>query len=118
MNKKGFTLIELLAVVVILVIIFLISTPKILDVIKEANTTNKTLIEEKIIAAGKEYVTDYNKELVQSFINVGDTGYISTNELIDAGLIDSDEVNSLDGTVTVKVVLGENDILTYSIIYS
>lgn len=118
MNNKGFTLIELLATVVILCIVFLFATPKIIGIIRNAESKNNSIIEEKLIVAGKEYVSDYNKTFIQNFINVNDTGCISAEELIDVGLIDSNEVYTLGNTMYVKVVLEENDILDYSVCYS
>ena len=58
MKKKGFTLIELLAVIVILAIVALISTPIILDVIEKAR---KKAFEDSaygVINAAKLYYTD------------------------------------------------------------
>ena len=118
MNKRGFTLIELLATVVILCIIFLFSTPRIIGLIRNAESKNKSIIEEKLIVAGKDYVSDYNKNFIQNFINVNDTGCISAEELIDVGLIESDEVYILGSTMYVKVVLEADDKLDYSVCYS
>jgi prepilin-type N-terminal cleavage/methylation domain-containing protein len=118
MNNKGFTLIELLATVVILGILFLFLTPKILNVIKNAENKNKQIIETKLIDAGKEYVTDYNKEFIQNFVNVNDYGCISISELIDVGLVDQDEVSILDGAISIKVKLLADDNLEYTICYA
>jgi prepilin-type N-terminal cleavage/methylation domain-containing protein len=118
MKRNAFTLIELLATIVILSIIFLFVTPNIIKLINEAKESNRAIIEEKLIDAGKEYVSEYNKDFVKNFINVDDTAYISVTELIEIGLIDQEEVNNLNGNVSVKVVLKENDTLEYSINYS
>lgn len=118
MKNKGFTLIELLATVVILGVIFLFITPKILDIIKDADNKNKQIIEAKLIDAGKEYINDYNKDFINDFVNVNDYGYISVSELIDDGLMDAEEAEILGGAVSVKVVLLADDKLEYSVCYS
>jgi len=117
MNNKGFTLIELLATVVILAVLFLFMTPKIINIIRDAENKNKQIVETKIIDAGKEYVTDYNKEFIQNFVNVNDYGCISINELIDVGLVDEDEVSIIEA-VSVKVKLLADDKLEYTICYA
>lgn len=118
MKNKGFTLIELLATVVILGVIFLFITPKIIDIIKNADSKNKEIIEAKLIEAGKEYVNDYNKDFINDFVNVNDYGYITVSELVDVGLMDAEEAEVLDGAVSVKIVLLEDDKLEYSVCYS
>lgn len=117
MKKTGFTLIELLATIVILGIIFLFVTPNIINLINQAKETNKSIIEEKLIDAGKEYVNEYKKDFTKNFTEVNTTVYISVAELIDIGLIDQDEVSNLPDGVSIKVVLKENDVLEYSVSY-
>ena len=115
--KKGFTLIELLATVVILSILFLFITPKITTLINQAEENNKAIIEEKVIDAGRAYITEYNKSFLDNFKTVGTIAYITSNELLSAGLIDEGEIDNLDSPVSVKVELLDNDVLEYTIYY-
>ena len=61
MNKKGFTLIELLAVIVILAVIALITTPMIMDVINEARRGSLERTYENIEHAAELYFFDKNE---------------------------------------------------------
>lgn len=118
MRRNAFTLVEIIATIVILSIIFLFTTPKIINLINDTKAKNKVLIEEKLIQAGKEYVSEYNKEFLKNFKDVGTTAYINSAELIDAGLIDEKEVINLGGSVSIKIELMEDDVLNYSIYYN
>ena len=115
--KRGFTLIELLATVVILSILFLFVTPKLSALMEQAEANNKAIIEEKLIDAGRLYITDYNKSFLNNFKDVGTVAYITTAELIDVGLIDAVEISNLGANVSVKVELMDDDILDYSVYY-
>lgn len=61
MKKNAFTLIELLATVVILVVVFMIITPKLTRIVKDQETKQKELLKEKLISSAKEYANDYDK---------------------------------------------------------
>ncbi len=118
MKKNAFTLVEIIATIVILSIIFLFTTPKIINVINDTKAKNKLLIEEKLIEAGREYVSEYNKSFLSNFKDVGTTAYINSAELIDAGLIEEKEVANLGTGVSVKIELMANDVLNYSVYYN
>lgn len=108
MNKKGFTLIELLAVIVILAIILLITTPLILGVIKDAR---KGAFQNSaygiMTAAENKYMLNELKG------NDGDFTSIYKNYILDKGSsLDYKGVNPKDGTIAVikgKVGLAIND---------
>ena len=51
MKKNAFTLIELLATVVILVVVFMIITPKLTRIVKDQETKQKELLKEKLISS-------------------------------------------------------------------
>lgn len=118
MKEKGFTLVELIATVLILAIVFLYITPKIIEVMNNADDKNVAFIEEKIIAAAKEYVVDYDKTFISGFENVNDTRYIEIETLIEKDLVELDEVNELGNNFSIKVILNSNDVLEYSIYYT
>lgn len=118
MKKNAFTLVEIIATIVILSIIFLFTTPKIINLINDTKAQNKILIEEKLIQAGKEYISEYNKDFLKNFVDVGTTAYINSAELVDAGLIEEKEVANLGVSVSVKIELMENDVLNYTIHYN
>ena len=116
MKKNGFTLVELLAVIIILAILYLFVMPKVTDLIKDGNKTDKYIIQNKIITAAKEYTSNYNTRFLNGFINVGYSKYISKEDLINNKLLDENEVESI-GFFRVKVTLKEDNKLEYSISY-
>ena len=116
MKKKGFTLIELLAVIVVLALTFLFIAPKISNLIKEGEETQKILLEEKIIAATRDYVTN-NSDIYQNLINEGDYNYILKEELIDLNIVDEEDLDELTDFAGVKIELLEDDKIEYTIEY-
>lgn len=60
-NKKGFTLIELLAVIVILAVIALITTPIVLNLINNARKGAFIRSAEGVLKASKLYYTNFIK---------------------------------------------------------
>lgn len=102
MNKKGFTLIELLAVIVILSVIALITTPIIFDVIENSrmNTFTRSVDE-----MGNVAVMDYNE-----YARGGEVTYTyENNNLVCTGCDDgadleldfTGEIEDGSGTITV-----------------
>ena len=86
MKTKGFTLIELLAVIVILAIIAVITTPKIknqLDKSKENIAKDSAISYIKII---DEYIMheqlNKNKIILNGTYNINENGYLTKNEEI------------------------------------
>ena len=58
MNKKGFTLIELLAVIIILAVIALISTPIILDVVEDSRKSADRSSANLVLSAANNYYAE------------------------------------------------------------
>ena len=116
MKKDGFTLVELLAVIIILAILYLFVMPKVTDLIKDGNKTDKYIIQNKIITAAKEYASNYDTSFLNDFINVGYSKYISKEDLINNKLLDENELDSI-GFFKVKVTLKEDNKLEYTISY-
>ena len=115
MKKDGFTLVELLAVVIILAIISLFVMPKVADLIKSGNSTNKSIIEQKLLAVARTYTNDYDTRFFNRFVNVGYASIITKDELIDAGLVTSDEVALVEDFRGVRVELLDNNKIKYTI---
>lgn len=115
MKKDGFTLVELLAVVIILAIISLFVMPKVADLIKSGNSTNKSIIEQKLLAVARAYTNDYDTRFFNRFVNVGYASIITKDELIDAGLVTSDEVALIEDFRGVRVELLDNNKIKYTI---
>lgn len=115
MKKDGFTLVELLAVVIILAIISLFVMPKVADLIKSGNSTNKSIIEQKLLAVARTYTNDYDTRFFNRFVNVGYASIITKDELIDAGLVTSDEVALIENFRGVRVELLDNNKIKYTI---
>ena len=69
MKKNAFTLIELLATVVILVVVFMIITPKLTRIVKDQETKQKELLKEKLISSAKEYANDYDKYFLACYFS-------------------------------------------------
>ena len=115
MKKDGFTLVELLAVVIILAIISLFVMPKVADLIKSGNSTNTSIIEQKLLAVARTYTNDYDTRFFNRFVNVGYASIITKDELIDAGLVTSDEVALIEDFRGVRVELLDNNKIKYTI---
>ena len=115
MKKDGFTLVELLAVVIILAIISLFVMPKVADLIKSGNSTNKSIIEHKLLAVARTYTNDYDTRFFNRFVNVGYASIITKDELIDAGLVTKDEVALIENFRGVRVELLDNNKIKYTI---
>ena len=115
MKKDGFTLVELLAVVIILAIISLFVMPKVADLIKSGNSTNTSIIEQKLLAVARTYTNDYDTRFFNRFVNVGYASIITKDELIGAGLITSDEVALVEDFRGVRVELLDNNKIKYTI---
>lgn len=103
-NNKGFTLIELLAVVVILITIIVIITPKVFKQLKTAeNVTDKEQIN-AIINASQLYMNQNTNLLPEQ----NEMNIISLNELKESGLIKSSQIlnpstkKELTGCIVVK----------------
>lgn len=103
-NNKGFTLIELLAVVVILITIIVIITPKVFKQLKTAeNVTDKEQIN-AIINASQIYMNQNSNFLP----NENDLYVLSLDELKESGLIQKKQIlnpstnEELTGCIVVK----------------
>lgn len=115
MKKDGFTLVELLAVVIILAIISLFVMPKVADLIKSGNSTNTSIIEQKLLTVARTYTNDYDTRFFNRFVNTGYASIITKDELIDAGLVTSDEVALIEDFRGVRVELLDNNKIKYTI---
>ena len=115
MKKDGFTLVELLAVVIILAIISLFVMPKVADLIKSGNSTNTSIIEQKLLTVARTYTNDYDTRFFNRFVNTGYASIITKDELIDAGLVTSDEVALVEDFRGVRVELLDNNKIKYTI---
>ncbi len=97
MNKKGFTLVELLAVIVILAIIALISTPIILGVIEKA----------RIGAAEQSalgYIDAVEKQIVYNQVKENQTEIVDKTYTVE-------ELEKLGVSIKGTVPRGDNDII-------
>ena len=112
MKKNAFTLIELLATVVILVVVFMIITPKLTRIVKDQETKQKELLKEKLISSAKEYANDYDKYFFDGIKKVGDSNTVT----IEVGLIDEDETKDFNEFYGVKVELKDNDRIEYTLV--
>lgn len=94
MNKRGFTLIELLAVVVLLAVIAIITSPVIINIVSDSS--NKVSNEQKrlIESAAKRYVTDNFDTITDNCI------CLETSTLRSSGYLKSDDTT----TGYVKIV--------------
>ena len=85
-NNKGFTLIELLAVIVILAIIALITTPIVLNIINQSKeAANRRSVEayaKAVEYAVMEYEYDHNGELPANFAAIKDNVSYSNSDVV------------------------------------
>ena len=118
MKKKGFTLVELLAVVVILGVIFMFIVPRLSTLIKKGEKSERDILEERVLIAAKEYVSNNNRNFYDVLVNEGDYNYIYRTDLLKSGLVDENELKALgDNLVGVKGELLDNDKIKYTLTY-
>lgn len=92
MNNKGFTLIELVAIILVLVAIFLVSFPSLLNISKtDEEKEYKTMVED-LCLAGKSYIYA-NTSLFSELSVIGGNIEIPIETLIEYGNVKSDMVN-------------------------
>lgn len=109
MNSRGFTLVELIAVIIVLVAIFLVSFPSILNITRQDTEKQYDDMVETLCLAGKSYIyanMDKFPELsvANSKINV------EIQDLISYGNIESNIIN----VKTEKTV--NNDELIFTVL--
>jgi len=80
MNKKGFTLVELLAVIVVILTLSLLVTPKVINIINENRTKGYKEIERRLEEAAAKYIT-------QEYVGTNSVT-ITKDELIQKGYIE------------------------------
>lgn len=108
MNNKGFTLIELIGVIVILVLIFSLSFPLYLNMIKtNKENVNKTL-EEDLCLAGKSYI--YGKRNSDSAIS---SFYSNKNTNYDVTIGTLNSYGNIDSQLISKGKIKNNDKLRF-----
>ena len=118
MKKNAFTLIELLAVIVIFAVTFLIVVPSMNLLIGNSEKREIELIEERVLSAAKEYVNNFDGSFYKNFYKEGDTAYVYKSDLINAGLIDENEISKLNTFAGVKGELLSNDKIRYTVEYA
>ena len=117
MRKNAFTLIELLSVIVIFAITFLIVVPSMNSLIGSSEKREIELIEERVLSAAKEYVNNFDGSFYKNFYKEGDTSYVYKSDLINAGLIDENEISKLNTFAGVKGELLSNERIRYTVEY-
>lgn len=83
-NNKGFTLVELLAIVVILALIILVAAPSMTNQIKKKESTDQTILDEKIYNASRMYAAKYYAD---DIVNNGSFEF-TLKDLEEDGLLD------------------------------
>jgi len=109
MDNRGFTLIELTAVIVVLVTIFLVSFPAILNMSKDEKETEYQNMVEDLCLAGKSYIYA-NMDSYEELTIVGSTINIKISELISYGNINENITN----VKTNRLI--KQDSLTYRVL--
>lgn len=103
-NSKGFTLVELLGTIVILGIIALITTPPIINQIKNAKTKVSTASVSYLYSAGESYV----KENLNSYpMTTNSVICVSITKLVDNGNIKDSYIkeHDIDASSAVKFIV-------------
>lgn len=85
MNKKGFTLLEMVVVVMIIAILFLLTIPNVSKVIDQVDDNACNALTRVVDSAIVQYKLTYGQ-----YPN-------STNDLLSAGLISSDQMTCSNG---------------------
>ncbi|MBQ6282679.1 MAG: BspA family leucine-rich repeat surface protein [Bacilli bacterium] len=115
--KKGFTLIELLSVIIILGVIFIFIFPKLSSLINRGKEVNIEIIKNKLVESAMEYTEKYNPRLSNKLIDEGDNYVVSGKRLVDSGLIEQDDIDSIENFSRVKCTLDENEKVNCEIMY-
>ena len=115
--KKGFTLIELLSVIIILGVIFIFIFPKLSSLISKGKKVNIDIIENKLVESTKEYAGKYNPRLIRKLVNEGDNYVVSGKRLVDSGLVEQDDIDSIENFSRMKCILDENEEVKCEIMY-
>ncbi|MDD2391793.1 MAG: prepilin-type N-terminal cleavage/methylation domain-containing protein [Bacilli bacterium] len=109
MSKKGFTLIELLAIIVILAVIALISSPMIIETLENSKISAHMQNEKTMIDVSKKYLAINNFQFPSE---IGETIEITLDELRGANLIDKIEnpwnKNDCNGYVLVTKIFEQS----------
>ena len=117
-RRNGFTLVELLAVIVILGITFMFILPNLTGLVQKGSKTEIELIEERVISAAKEYINNIDGTFYTELYAVGDVNYIYISDLINAGLIEEEELSKLNSALRVKGEVLENYKIRYTLEYT
>ena len=107
MKKKGFTLVEMIAVLIVLTIIFLVSTVTLTTVIKTGEDKIENAKNELIIDAAKDYLS--KTDMVNN-----KNGCIRLGELVELGYVDKKEIDESYYDKFVNYVY-ENGVTSYRI---
>jgi len=116
MNKRGFTLVELIAVISILALLVIITTPAYDNINKNIRTRNfnskKSVIEKQTL----EYVENYLKDMVYGGEANKKTICFSVRFLIQNGIITSDDEKEefIVNEVTGEKYKGEDSFISVS----
>ena len=117
-NKNlGFTMIEMLATILVLLVILLIATPSIRRMLNKTNELSKEYVENIIIDSAREYAIVNNKTITSKLKLVGDTSVISLTTLLNVGLIEQSDIDTLGPNARVLLTLKENNYVEYKIVY-
>ena len=92
MNNKAFTLIELTAIIVVLVAIFLVSFPNLLNMAKSNKEEEYYNMVDNLCLAGKSYIYA-NMDEFEGLSTVGTQIEIKVSELIKYGNVDGNLIN-------------------------
>lgn len=109
MKNRGFTLVELIAVIVVLVTIFLISFPALLNTTKSDEAKKYNDMVEDLCLAGKSYIYA-NIDQFQELSTVNSEIRITIKQLINYGNVERD----LKNPKTDRVI--ENSMLIYTVL--
>ena len=109
MNSKGFTLIELTAIIVVLVAIFLVSFPSLLNIAKVDEEKKYDSMVQNLCLAGEAYIFE-NTELFEEAYVIDNEIKVTIQELINYGNVDSNIVNPK------TKLLVNNDSLFYTVL--
>lgn len=105
MNKKGFTLIELLTVITIIALIATIASINIVSIFEKKEENNTNTRQNIITTAACLYIElNGNENLKNTCLKDGCE--ISTNTLINAGILKSDDV---DNDIIINIYSENNE---------
>ena len=106
---KGFTLIELLATILIISLVFGISTYYMANIIGEGKDKTKDIALKNIQKSANIYIEEYKNNVIWNEIDETKQACISFNELINVGYLKSEQIEPFNNSRYIIITKNKNN---------